>query len=76
MTPTRRDQFGRLLLGDVILGIDGQPVKNSADLFRVLDSRKAGDTVLLKLLRGGAEEVERSVTLGSRVTKFDQATDG
>ena len=76
VTPTRRDQFGRLLLGDVILGIDGQPVKNSADLFRVLDSRKAGDTVLLKLLRGGAEEVERSVTLGSRVTKFDQATDG
>lgn len=84
--PTRRDQFGRVVLGDVILGVDGQPVKNSADLFRVLDTRKAGDTVRLRLLRrtpgapgapeGGETEVEESVKLGSRVTKFDQATDG
>ena len=76
VVPTRRDQFGRIVLGDVILGVDGQPVKNSADLFRVLDARKAGDTVRLRLLRGGETEVEESVKLGSRVTKFDQATDG
>jgi len=76
VVPTRRDQFGRIVLGDVILGVDGQPVKNSADLFRVLDTRKAGDTVRLRLLRGGDTEVEESVKLGSRVTKFDQATDG
>jgi S1-C subfamily serine protease len=28
-----RDGFGRLVLGDVIVGMNGRPVKKEADLF-------------------------------------------
>jgi len=42
-----------LELGDVITKIDGNPVTKTADLFRVLDRRRIGDTVELEVVRGG-----------------------
>jgi S1-C subfamily serine protease len=33
-------QFGRLVLGDIIMGVNGKTIKNSSDLYRVLDSSK------------------------------------
>ncbi len=39
--PTRREAlFGRMILGDVIVGINGKPVKKQKDLFALLDTFK------------------------------------
>jgi S1-C subfamily serine protease len=50
---TRRDAWGRWSLGDVIVGIDGQPVHSSGDLLVALEQKKAGDAVKIDLLRDG-----------------------
>ena len=39
---------------DVITKIDGNPVAKTADLFKVLDRRRIGDTVELEITRGSS----------------------
>jgi len=46
-----RDQRGRILLGDVIVEIDGQPIRNEDDYADVLERHSAGDTVKVKTVR-------------------------
>lgn len=55
----RRDFRGNIQLGDVIIGIEGQQVDNSDDLFSALEKHKAGDRVKLKVLRGDRKRVVR-----------------
>jgi S1-C subfamily serine protease len=55
LRPTRRDVRGRIVLGDVIVAIDNEKVGESKDLFRILDSRKIGDTVRLRVRRSNGE---------------------
>ena len=38
---------------DLIVGIDGQKVKQSDDLLSVIETKKAGDQVVLSVVRGG-----------------------
>ena len=38
----RRDGYGRLVVGDVIVGINGKPVRNEGELFDILDQSKVG----------------------------------
>ena len=45
--------LGELVFGDVISAVDGTPVKTIEDLQAVLDPRKPGDRVLLKVARAG-----------------------
>ncbi|MGQ3285918.1 hypothetical protein, partial [Bosea sp. (in: a-proteobacteria)] len=40
--PTRRELSGRLLLGDIITGINGRTVRTQKDLFAALDNSKVG----------------------------------
>jgi S1-C subfamily serine protease len=49
--PTRRDQQGRLVLGDIITGIDDHDVKNPVDLYRAIDNFKVGDEVTVHIWR-------------------------
>lgn len=60
--PTRRDAFGRVRLGDVIVAIDGKPVESGNDLFLLLEKYKVGDTVVVTVLRDGKRQQLR-VTL-------------
>ena len=46
----------RLVLGDIITGINGKPVRTSSDLFKILDKLKVGDSLAVDLLRGNSEE--------------------
>jgi S1-C subfamily serine protease len=46
-----KDRFGRVVLGDVIVGIKGEPVRKEADLFDVLDHCKIGERVEVEVLR-------------------------
>ena len=48
-----RDNFGRLLIRDVVTGIDVAKIKSYDDLFAALDGYKIGDTVTLTVEREG-----------------------
>lgn len=60
-----RDQYGHVVLGDVIQEINGKTVKTQRDLFEVLDDLRPGYRIKLKLDRDG-EQREVSLTLGGR----------
>lgn len=44
---------GDLVIGDIIVGVDGDKVANSDDLYRLLDKHKVGDTVRVEIVRNG-----------------------
>lgn len=44
---------GDLVLGDIILAIEGEKIADQDDLYRILDRREVGDTVQIELLREG-----------------------
>ncbi len=62
LRPTQRDAYGRLLLGDVIRGIDDEEIEGPLDVYRVIDRHQVGDTVTLHVRRG-AQEATVSATL-------------
>jgi S1-C subfamily serine protease len=51
--PTRYDRAGNVVLGDIIVSIDGQTVKSSDDLYRILESHNVGDQVRIEVMRDG-----------------------
>jgi S1-C subfamily serine protease len=58
---TTRLPYGRWQLGDVIVGIGGQPVRSSADLLLVLEEKQAGETVDIEVVRDGRRATARVV---------------
>jgi S1-C subfamily serine protease len=48
---TSRDAVGRLVLGDIIVGIDGDPTETADDLLNALEKHKVGDTVNVDIIR-------------------------
>ena len=54
-----------LLVGDIIVGIEGDAVRDSDDLQNALTPERVGATVQLRLLRGG-EPADLPVTLAER----------
>lgn len=80
---TRDPETGAVRLGDVVVAIDGEAIRNFGDLYKALDERRVGDEVRVDVLRGvhveaagggGATGVVRgaratvSVRLGERAT--------
>eukprot|EP00238_Polyblepharides_amylifera_P014184 CAMPEP_0196581168 /NCGR_PEP_ID=MMETSP1081-20130531/32746_1 /TAXON_ID=36882 /ORGANISM="Pyramimonas amylifera, Strain CCMP720" /LENGTH=449 /DNA_ID=CAMNT_0041901289 /DNA_START=109 /DNA_END=1458 /DNA_ORIENTATION=+ len=62
---SRRDEFGRLVLGDIITKINGKNIKNASDLFRFLDTCKVGQTIQIEVLRGDGY-AKLDLTLGEQ----------
>lgn len=62
LRPTRRDAYGRLLLGDIIVAADGEEIEGPLDLYRVIDRHEVGQTIELRVRRG-REEVDLSARL-------------
>jgi S1-C subfamily serine protease len=54
-----------LIVGDVVLQFDGQPVESPEDLLDLLRGDRVGRTVPVRILRGGAAQ-DVSVTVGTR----------
>ena len=54
---------GDFAVGDIILGMDGEKIANTDDLYRLLDKHQVGDTVQLQILRTG-----RRITVPVRLT--------
>lgn len=44
---------GDVELGDIIVAVGGEPVRNSDDLYRVLDKHQVGQTVSVDVIRNG-----------------------
>ena len=57
-----RSGRGDIVLGDIIVAIDGEPVRSNDDYLALLEKRKVGDTVTVTVRRGDDEE-ELEVTL-------------
>ncbi len=51
LRPTSRDARGGIVLGDLIIGAEGKPVRSSNDLFRILDNHNVGDALDLTIVR-------------------------
>jgi S1-C subfamily serine protease len=58
------DAEGSYAIGDVIVSLDGEEVRDRNDLFALLEQRGAGDVVVLDVVRDG-EQVELRVELGA-----------
>ena len=54
---------GDFEIGDIILGMDGEKIANTDDLYRMLDKHQVGDTVQLQIFRNG-----RRTTVPVRLT--------
>ena len=52
---TSRDDYGRLVLGDIITRINGGRIRNSSDQYRVLDKAVVGQDLDIEVLRADAE---------------------
>jgi S1-C subfamily serine protease len=53
--PSRRTKDG-YVPGDLIVAVNGKPINNSIDLYRILDQFKAGDKVTLTINRNGVDK--------------------
>ena len=58
---------GDVELGDIIVGIDGQKVGNTDDLYKVLDKHQVGETVRVEIMRNS-----RRVTVPVRLMETRQ----
>ena len=61
--PTSRDRRGRWVLGDILLAIDGRPVRSAEELGLRLEDFEAGDRVKVIVDRNG-RRLELDVELG------------
>jgi len=69
VTPNGPAAKGGVKAGDVIVSIDGKPVKNGDELVAEISSRKVGSTVQLGILRNGQKE-NLSVGIADRAKLF------
>ena len=64
VTPESPAAAAGLMLGDILLTFDGQPIRSAEDLLDLLVGDRVGRTLSASVLRGGAR-VEVMVTVGS-----------
>lgn len=62
LRPSRMDRIGRIALGDVLRSVDGDPVNDPNDVYRILDRHEVGDEVVLGIHRGDTD-IEATVAL-------------
>jgi len=67
LRPTQRGRTGELLLGDLVVSVDGAPVRRVEDLLSAVEERQVGEAVTLRVLRGCDPQREETlkVRLGS-----------
>jgi S1-C subfamily serine protease len=50
-----RDEYGDIALGDIILAVDGEAVRDQNDLTRILERKQIGETIQVRVWRDGRE---------------------
>jgi S1-C subfamily serine protease len=71
LRPTREEE-GKIYLGDVILKVNGEPVRNSKDLYARLQTYQVGQEITL-LIRRTDPETDESRVLNVKVTLQEAA---
>ncbi|MGV3607976.1 MAG: S1C family serine protease [Planctomycetaceae bacterium] len=61
--PVSRDQVGDVLLGDLLVAVDGKPINTVEELFNTLDRHEIGDEVSLTLKRHPLTNAETNLTV-------------
>jgi len=56
LRPTSRDRFGNLILGDLIIALNGEQIASNNDLVLALEKYQPGASVVLTVFRDGAKE--------------------
>ncbi len=56
MAGTRRDRFGRIVFGDVILSIDGERIRSKDDLYNAFYDKQPGEDIDIVYLHQGEEK--------------------
>ena len=64
LRPTRRTSSGEMVLGDLIVEINGENIKSNNDLLLTLEKFKPGDQIRMKVIRNN-QPATINVTLGS-----------
>lgn len=68
-----RDYDGEVILGDIITGIEGKPIKSIDELYKVLDGKKVGDTITLEVFRNKSKkQVSVKLEAQGNTETFDQ----
>jgi S1-C subfamily serine protease len=62
LQPFQRARDGNVVLGDIIVALDGKPVATLDDLLGLLEQHQPGDSVTLTIVRG-QEKIEQKITL-------------
>ncbi len=62
LKPFLRGADGNVIIGDIIVALDGKPVAGLDDLLELLERHQPGDTVTLAIVRG-EQKLEQKVTL-------------
>jgi S1-C subfamily serine protease len=62
--PAYRDRSGRVIIGDVIVAIDDEPIHSGGELGLLLERHAVGDVVTVTINREG-NEVHSRITLGA-----------
>jgi len=52
---TRRNSFGKVIYGDVIIAVDNQAIENNEDLVAYFETKNEGEKVNLRFIRGSKE---------------------
>jgi S1-C subfamily serine protease len=66
LRPTRRTASGGIRLGDVIVAIDGMPIKSKKDYYKEINKYRVGDRIKVSVLREGKEQnIEVTLAAGS-----------
>lgn len=58
MRGTAMDSSGNLIIGDIIISIDDNPIRNYDDMYNAFDAKKIGEEVKLVYVREGKETTE------------------
>jgi S1-C subfamily serine protease len=56
LRPLQRTARGQLRLGDVIVAVDGKPIRSKNDWYAAMDEHEIGDVVTLTIQRGGERQ--------------------
>lgn len=63
LRPTHRNGMGHIVMGDVIVGINGHPVKNYDELYNLLTNINIGEKITLTVEREGQRIFHRIKTI-------------
>ncbi|HEX5104838.1 MAG TPA: trypsin-like peptidase domain-containing protein [Pirellulaceae bacterium] len=67
LLPTRRDEWGDISWGDLIVAVDGRAVESVDELLTVLENHNVGDSVKLKIRRGLRSTAEKALEVTIRL---------